>query len=971
MRFPSILLLITGLLLCVSQLHTQAARGEKLLEDREYEAALKAFSRPTDDPLEAIALKLGRAQIYGNRRYSGYDPKRAYRMVGELLDTYAELDEKSRNRLEKKVPLSDVRRVGLTIESQQLRALRDSTDPADYDRFLTDYDRISERRRQDVTQKRNDLAWRSIQANPQYASASELTRRYDLYEALPKSYHLADTLLNRFVRENGWANYAERFAPENAASPYVKAKLKSTADALIAARELGPTIRFTRQNANNYFGYYTYQRLPEQALVSEDAEALRAWLRIFPGTDPNYQSVFRRYVGLALAADPRPELLPELLAEGGDKISAETMADIRGEAKEKLRTTLLRTNALPPLLQALKTLDPGHQDEALQSHLLSLYQEGMGMEDGSKAYLAGREKSVVATEAESDLQGVISAREAEEAARRAEQAKQEAEEEARRAAELKARLARAEEKRKKEEELAANMSQKKAAYEARFAKQRAELEAMGGDRTGRQYASYPAWQRAQEERIATGKLPEPYRLPATVNSGFTEFKANETADGKYLYFTRNGTSEDIFRSEKLADGSWGEAVAVAGKSEPDVSESIQLVTTDGGEMLYFLSGQLYTAPRTADGWGEGVKLPEEINGTYWQADGWIGADNRTFFFVRYGLTGGTDIYVSRKDENGKWGEAQQLPAEINGGKFNRSPVLAGDLRTLYFTSTGLPGEGGADIYYSERLDDTYLKWSEPINLGPWINTSAEEWVFRLSPDGRRFFYTSRYAGGQDVFEVYIPQEVSPGAVVTIEGKVENRQGGGIGTIIVWRDLTTGEVIQETRSDPADGSWVATLPGYDAGVIGYRISKDGYYSTSGSIELDGQQKRIVLDQPLRVFTPRELKEEKISLPLENLFFATGSYELRPTSFPELDELAELLLREDLCLNITGHTDNVGQTDTNQRLSENRAAAVRDYLLGRGIATDCLTANGRGESEPVADNGTVTGRRRNRRVEVRFR
>jgi outer membrane protein OmpA-like peptidoglycan-associated protein len=106
-------------------------------------------------------------------------------------------------------------------------------------------------------------------------------------------------------------------------------------------------------------------------------------------------------------------------------------------------------------------------------------------------------------------------------------------------------------------------------------------------------------------------------------------------------------------------------------------------------------------------------------------------------------------------------------------------------------------------------------------------------------------------------------------------------------------------------------------------------------------------------------------------LDNVFFDSGKSTLRAESNTELNELAEYMLaKKNLVIEIAGHTDNVGTTESNLKLSENRANAVKTYLEKIGIATDRILAKGYGDSEPVEDNKTAAGRQKNRRTEVRI-
>jgi OmpA-OmpF porin, OOP family len=113
-------------------------------------------------------------------------------------------------------------------------------------------------------------------------------------------------------------------------------------------------------------------------------------------------------------------------------------------------------------------------------------------------------------------------------------------------------------------------------------------------------------------------------------------------------------------------------------------------------------------------------------------------------------------------------------------------------------------------------------------------------------------------------------------------------------------------------------------------------------------------------------------DKINYAAKNVFFATGSAKLLPKSYKALDEAIKLLKEdESLMVDVDGHTDASGKADKNQTLSENRANAVKDYLVSKGIAESRLKATGYGSEKPVADNKTAAGKAKNRRTEMAVR
>lgn len=129
-----------------------------------------------------------------------------------------------------------------------------------------------------------------------------------------------------------------------------------------------------------------------------------------------------------------------------------------------------------------------------------------------------------------------------------------------------------------------------------------------------------------------------------------------------------------------------------------------------------------------------------------------------------------------------------------------------------------------------------------------------------------------------------------------------------------------------------------------------------------LDLPASQEAYVLTYKITITPPR-------SFTLDNVFFDTGKATLRQESYKELNELAEYMnLKNTLVIEIAGHTDNVGNAESNLALSENRAMAVRDYLLKKGIKPERIQAKGYGDTQPVSDNTTTEGRQKNRRTEV---
>jgi OOP family OmpA-OmpF porin len=160
---------------------------------------------------------------------------------------------------------------------------------------------------------------------------------------------------------------------------------------------------------------------------------------------------------------------------------------------------------------------------------------------------------------------------------------------------------------------------------------------------------------------------------------------------------------------------------------------------------------------------------------------------------------------------------------------------------------------------------------------------------------------------------------------------------------------------------ADGKFQILVPEGDKYTVQYKAfsGNENYNvldipSTKGMVEFE----YTLTIEPPKVYT------------LDNVFFDSGQSTLKPQSSKELNELAEYMqLKKTMVVEIAGHTDNAGNKDVNQKLSESRSNAVRDYLIKKGIAADRIVAKGYGYTQPAADNASEAGKQKNRRTEVR--
>ncbi len=476
---------------------------------------------------------------------------------------------------------------------------------------------------------------------------------------------------------------------------------------------------------------------------------------------------------------------------------------------------------------------------------------------------------------------------------------------------------------------------------------------------------------------APAPAARPESIADSINSVYSEYAPVIAADDRLLFFCRRIEHEDIYVSHKQADG-WGPPLPLSALNSPE-NEAPLGISADRATLLFFDNGAVKTTERAPGGWTPPEAFLPAGEGFIWQGGTTLSADRQVAIFAgrRSDVIGpikaeneNIDLYLTRRDSTGRWGEAVNLGPVINTPFEDRGPFLHPDMKTLYFSSDGHGGFGGLDVYKTTRLDDTWTNWSQPVNLGKVFNDPGRNWGYKVSTDGSyAYFATARSDRRSDIFRIELPDELRPDTVFTIAGTLRDLDGHPVVAEILVEDLTSGKTVGKFKSDPGDGSFFFTLT---AGKLySYVVQRDHFFPVAGNLDLRQPADSLAFRRDLTIPRIDELAVQGLSLTLNNLFFDTDKYDIRSESFPELDRLAQLIRRHQLEVTIAGHTDSVGGKEYNQQLSQNRAEAVRAYLVEKGCPAGALNAQGYGMTQPVAANDTPEGRARNRRVEIRFR
>ena len=386
----------------------------------------------------------------------------------------------------------------------------------------------------------------------------------------------------------------------------------------------------------------------------------------------------------------------------------------------------------------------------------------------------------------------------------------------------------------------------------------------------------------------------------------------------------------------------------------------------------FGSCDIYYSICTDGVWSKPINAGKSLNTSYWESNPSLSSSGDELFFTsnRPPTYGGRDLWYCRVEQlsDGKlrFSNPENLGQAVNSPQDDYAPYIHADNHTLYFLSKGHLNFGGSDIFVSRRGEDG--KWSKAKNIGYPVNKNTDCYGFTLNGAGDKgyisLFNTDEKERGIDVYEFRLYEEARPSSVVCIKGRVEIESTpvgsnptrvGTFATVEIF-DYLRKKPFFLSHSDSKTGEFTLILP--DSGEYGLNVRKPGYVFYSSKIDKTKDTLYVLLSKI----------ERGKSVVLDNIFFAFDSFELDPKSDNEIDRLVSFLKdNPSVAIEIVGHTDNIGSEKRNRVLSENRALSVMKALVAKGIDPSRLVAKGLGMSAPVASNATEEGRQLNRRVE----
>lgn len=484
---------------------------------------------------------------------------------------------------------------------------------------------------------------------------------------------------------------------------------------------------------------------------------------------------------------------------------------------------------------------------------------------------------------------------------------------------------------------------------------------------------------------------EPQVVSGGVQSEYSEYAPVVTMEGDRLIFTRRiGHQEDFYVGE-IIDGQVTRVVPVDGLNTPQ-NEGIHTISADGRTMIFTAcdrratgigSCDLYYAHLDADYWTIPSNMGKVVNSISWDSQPSLSADGKTLFFSsgRQDGYGGNDIWMTTRTDTSGWASPELMPKSINTSGNEESPYIHPDGHTLYFRSDKRIGMGGFDIFYSRYVDSLNI-WTEAKNIGYPINTEGDEGAMSVSLDGKTAYFASdmlylddKANANLDIFSFVLYPEARPMLTTFVKAKITDKDSKEPLSARYEINVLADDDTEITGKADEKGYFIASLPTNRSYAL--FVTAPGYIHHSENFDLNGVNDALdpyVLDIELTKTEVRTDAVQTKSEPtvLNNIFFDSGNAVLKSASDYEIQILAKMLVSNpSMKIEIRGHTDNVGMEADNLVLSTLRAKAVANVLIGKGIQPDRVTSIGYGETQPIADNETEEGRRKNRRTEFVLR
>lgn len=360
-------------------------------------------------------------------------------------------------------------------------------------------------------------------------------------------------------------------------------------------------------------------------------------------------------------------------------------------------------------------------------------------------------------------------------------------------------------------------------------------------------------------------------LGPAINTEYDEMAPIISADENEIYFVRKNhphnvggvNDEDDIWYSKIVDGKWIRAVNIGSPLNTNDNNFIQSITPDGnmillGNVYVKEGGDVVLKPgasvsyKTKIGWGfpEEQRIKDFKNNSQY-VNYFLSANGKYLLMAieRDDGYGNLDLHVSIRTGDNSWSKPVNLGPDVNTAANDYSPFLAADGVTLYFSTSGISGYGKEDIFVTRRLDDTWTHWSEPMNIGKPINSAESDTKFSIPASGNYAYFSSKEGsvGLNDIFRILLPDTVKPQIVALLKGKVLDgitKEPIG-GAIIIYKNYPDEAIVIKDISDSLTGNFSVYLP------VGNKytalIKADGYIDGKQSLDLTTISNFTIIEQ----------------------------------------------------------------------------------------------------------------------------
>lgn len=334
--------------------------------------------------------------------------------------------------------------------------------------------------------------------------------------------------------------------------------------------------------------------------------------------------------------------------------------------------------------------------------------------------------------------------------------------------------------------------------------------------------------------------------------------------------------EDIYMSSKDENGDWSVPEPVDSLNGPGHNANIAL--SPSGQKLFVYhndptsSGDIYVSTREGDRWTEAQPLQGDVNREdSWEGSVSLSSDGQTLYFssTREDGFGGRDLYTAELMEDSTWGNVRNMGPTINTEADEDAPFIHPENTALFFSSKGHRSMGGYDIF---RTDLENGEWGEPINLGAPVNTPNDDIYYVISADGKRGYYSSGKPGGNGRQDIYV---VEPGYIhddptlVLYKGKVKFCDEPVEANIRVLKEHD-GEELAYYTSNSSSGKFLLNLPSGKSYNINFELEDQGVEPIEKNVNAIQIDSFIQIEDEINFYTdecrPDSLKE--VEMPEED-------------------------------------------------------------------------------------------------------